>query len=365
MALPLDSIIKLWDKNPRIRLLTFAFAIVLCFFFYGIMQEKIMRTCYGGEFIDGKCNGERFKYEMCLVFTYTTWNFLVARFLISINNRVQIFHDDEEDETHRGWYALCAVCNIGAILCSNMALRHINYPTQIIAKSCKPIPVMVLGYIIAKKHYTIQRYFFILILVAGVVLFNYKEGNHQSGEENSYLGLILVGISIVSGGTLGGIEERMRKTTKPRALEIMFNINLFSALFLSIAILLSLEFMTFYHFVSRYPEVLAKIAGAAFITALGQVFVFLTIANFGALPTSIATTTRKFFNVLVSVIFFGNTLITRQWIAVVIVFGALFADSFFGNKEIFNKNKENVKNTDVEKNAEMESLKTAEGNERV
>jgi UDP-galactose transporter B1 len=65
-------------------------------------------------------------------------------------------------------------------------------------------------------------------------------------------------------------------------------------------------------------------------SALGQFFIFLTVSDFGPLPCSIITTTRKFFTVLGSVILFGNTLLPRQWFATAIVFTGLFLDSIYG-----------------------------------
>jgi UDP-galactose transporter B1 len=44
------------------------------------------------------------------------------------------------------------------------------------------------------------------------------------------------------------------------------------------------------------------------------------IADYGALPCSIVTTTRKFFTVMASVLYFGNQLSGRQWIGAVLVF---------------------------------------------
>ncbi len=56
----------------------------------------------------------------------------------------------------------------------------------------------------------------------------------------------------------------------------------------------------------------------------------MTVSNFGPLPCSIATTTRKFFTILCSVIFFGNPLVNTQWLAVFLVFLGLGMDAYFG-----------------------------------
>ena len=61
-----------------------------------------------------------------------------------------------------------------------------------------------------------------------------------------------------------------------------------------------------------------------------QNFIFLTVTHYGPLTTSIITTTRKFFTILASVLLFGNTLLTRQWVGVVMVFVGLGIDAYFG-----------------------------------
>ena len=69
---------------------------------------------------------------------------------------------------------------------SNKALMWVNYPTQVIGKSCKPIPIMVLGVLFGKKRYSLAKYFFIVLIVAGVVLFMYKDdgkGGKAEGEQ--------------------------------------------------------------------------------------------------------------------------------------------------------------------------------------
>jgi hypothetical protein len=54
------------------------------------------------------------------------------------------------------------------------------------------------------------------------------------------------------------------------------------------------------------------------------------VTTFGPLTCSIVTTTRKFFTILVSVLFYGNSLVSRQWLGVVFVFLGLGLDSMFG-----------------------------------
>merc|ERR1711990_1042816 len=94
------------------------------------------------------------------------------------------------------------------------------------------------------------------------------------------------------------------------------------------------ELWEFYQFAFiKHPGILLEIPLLALASALGQFFIFMTVSDFGPLPCSIITTTRKFFTVLASVIFFGDSLVTRQWIGTVFVFAGIFLDGLYGKQK--------------------------------
>lgn len=45
---------------------------------------------------------------------------------------------------------------------------------QVLGKSVKPVPVMLLGVLVARKRYPWTKWFYVLLIVFGVVLFMYK-----------------------------------------------------------------------------------------------------------------------------------------------------------------------------------------------
>lgn len=61
--------------------------------------------------------------------------------------------------------------------------------------------------------------------------------------------------------------------------------------------------------------------------AIGQLFIFGTIKRFGSLVNTLICTTRKFFNILLSVLWNGNPLLPQQWLAVLLVFAGLLTSS--------------------------------------
>ena len=71
------------------------------------------------------------------------------------------------DTTPKWMHAFCSLTYLGAMLASNEALQHISYPTQVLGKSVKPVPVMILGVLIARKRYHLMKYFGVLTIVFG------------------------------------------------------------------------------------------------------------------------------------------------------------------------------------------------------
>merc|ERR1719312_2465674 len=241
-----------------------------------------------------------------------------------------------EDTTKSSFYACASFTYLLAMVTSNKALSWVNYPTQVIGKSCKPIPVMVLGVLVGRKKYPALKYLFILMIVAGVALFMYKDkGAKSSGSSNSLIGIgeILLLISLTCDGLTGAVQERMKLEHQTKSGHMMMSMNKWSIGYLAVALAMTGEGVEFIGFIQRHPHVLWQLASFSVASALGQFFIFLCVSDFGPLPCSIITTTRKFFTVLASVIFFGNSLITRQWLGTLLVFTGIFLDGLYGKQK--------------------------------
>lgn len=240
---------------------------------------------------------------------------------------------EPKDTTHHGYYSSGALVNLLGGIAGYMSLQWVNYPTQVLAKSTKPISVLIMGVLLAKKSYKLTKYFFVLIIVTGVALFIYNgEGSTSKKKDLFGIGECLLVLSLMMDGLLGVMQDNMRATSKPSAMNFMYSTNLWGSGFLGIALLASGEGASFIKFVVKHPSVLHDLSVLVVTGCFGQVFIYMLISQFGALVTSIVTTTRKFFTVLFSVLYFGNHLTTQQWIATGLVFCGLFADIVFGSQ---------------------------------
>lgn len=248
---------------------------------------------------------------------------------------ILLVRKEPKDTTHQGYYSSGALVNLLGGIAGYMSLQWVNYPTQVLAKSTKPISVLIMGVLLAKKSYKLTKYFFVLIIVTGVGLFIYKgDGNGATAKKKDLFGIgeCLLVLSLMMDGLLGVMQDSMRATSKPSAMSFMYSTNLWGTGFLGVALVASGEGLNFVKFVTKHPSVLHDLSMLVVTGCIGQVFIYMLISQFGSLITSIVTTTRKFFTVLFSVLYFGNHLTTQQWIATGLVFCGLFADIVFGSQ---------------------------------
>ncbi|ALC45702.1 CG5802 [Drosophila busckii] len=308
------------------RFAIYAIGIFFSYFLYGIVQEKLTRGRYGDEVQPDGAVGERFTFTLALVFVQCLCNYLFAKGMLTVKPQ-------KEDTTHYVQYAACSLTYLLAMVSTNMALRWVPYPTAVVGKSAKPIPVMILGVLIGRKSYSWTRYACVLTIVLGVILFMYKESKVSNlPKETTGLGELLLFLSLAMDGLTGAIQERMRAASAPSGQQMMLSMNYWSTIMLGAAMLITGEGKEFVQFALRHSEVWVHLSLIALCGALGQLFIFLMVAGFGPLACSVVTTTRKFFTVLCSVMLFGNVLIARQWFGAVLVFAALFTDMMYGKK---------------------------------
>jgi len=322
----LDSLLQeSMDRlGSRLKFGLCAAGIFVCYFYYGILQEKITRGVYG----EGE-EEEKFTYIMALVAFQCAVNYLYA--LVMGRTVLQ----QGEDSTRSSYYMLAALTYLLAMVTSNKALAWVNYPTQVIGKSCKPIPVMVLGVVVGRKSYPLLKYLFILMIVAGVALFMYKDSAAAKGGGEGTVGVgeLLLITSLTCDGLTGAVQERMKAEHGTKSGHMMLAMNKWSVVYLSLGLLATGEGLAFLAFLQRHPGVLGQLLAISVASALGQFFIFMTVSDFGPLPCSIVTTTRKFFTVLASVVLFGNSLVGRQWLGCFFVFTGIFLDGLYGKQK--------------------------------
>jgi UDP-galactose transporter B1 len=313
------------QSNELLRFGACASGICFCYWFYGIMQENLLtQSKLGATFV-------LVTQTVANVFVALLWQRLEGRgsqksSSLSMSGRV----------LRHPLLLLTSAVYVFAMACSNEALQFVSYPTAVLAKSCKLIPTMIMGWLLEKRLYSVQQWASALFISAGISLFHISRIHHHPGTEDvsfhdgAWKGMSLLCISLLMDGCLGacqGVLKRKDPTGKkrpPTAVETMLYINIYALLFLIPMAVSSGQMKVGLQTLPQDRTLFLTILVLNGVVSIGQIFIFLTITWYSSLVCTTITTTRKFFTILFSVLYFGHRFSMNQWIAVSLVFGGLY-----------------------------------------
>ena len=289
--------------------LAFACAgIFFSFSYFAVLQEDVYKKKYGAD-------EERFAFTFLALAVERGVNTLIAMLgvLALGGSGVTIPHADIFNS---------GVSQMLAMAASNEALRYVSFPTQVLGKSCKMVPVMAGGIVLGGKRYSTIEYLQVVLITIGVCVFNFGGKSKGGGSDSSY-GLALIAVSLLMDAVTGGLQDKVKKrtkelnpgakATKPTMHESMLYTNLSGFL-----VAVALAFGTGQagpglDFCRRNPEVMTAILIYSLSSAVGQNFIYFTITQFNPLILSTVTTTRKIFSTVYSVLRNpANSLATMQ-----------------------------------------------------
>lgn len=235
-------------------------------------------------------------------------------------------------EVLKGYFRVALSGSIGSPF-GYAALKHVNFPTMILAKSCKLVPVMIMNWLVYRKRFESYKYVTVALITLGVSGFMLFEP-HRGGKAetaNSIWGLSLLLVNLLIDGATNSWQDQMFMFYKIKSLQMMFFMSMFSAALMFSWLVLSpwtSELANALAFIAEYPSVLGDLALFCLCGALGQLFIFMTIEKFGSLSLVTVTVTRKLFTILLSLFWFNHQLRPVQWLFVALVFAALAIESY-------------------------------------
>eukprot|EP00560_Eucampia_antarctica_P002768 CAMPEP_0197834000 /NCGR_PEP_ID=MMETSP1437-20131217/20857_1 /TAXON_ID=49252 ORGANISM="Eucampia antarctica, Strain CCMP1452" /NCGR_SAMPLE_ID=MMETSP1437 /ASSEMBLY_ACC=CAM_ASM_001096 /LENGTH=411 /DNA_ID=CAMNT_0043438371 /DNA_START=95 /DNA_END=1330 /DNA_ORIENTATION=+ len=228
-------------------------------------------------------------------------------------------------------FAISGAAQVSAKACTSLALANgLSFPVATLAKSGKMAPVMAGSLLLGGASYTVRQYLQVAAIIGGtaIVSMGKKKGGSTS---NSSVGVTYIILSLVLDGVTAGFQKRLKSATaaagvKPKPYDFMFWTNLFMCLTAAVIATGLGEISTGLAFCSANPEIFTKIVKFALCSAVGQSFIFYTIANFDPLVLSTVTTTRKIFSVLLSIFLKGHSLSLTGWSGIGLACGGIVSE---------------------------------------
>lgn len=297
--------------------------LVICFL--GIMGSFVAY----GLLLEYATSGGKHLHELSFLF--------VTSLLYTVTASVGRYIRQEKPSTiPPAQFAILGLPSMGSTFFSVRALRYVIFPIQVLAKSCKPVPIMLMGAVMGKR-YPLKKYLKVGLIVAGVGLFmgggdkKKKAGGNDDDKDTSsqLIGIAFLFISLCFDGGTGAYEDKLMSVHKIGPFDLMYNIQLGKTILAGIGLIVLNQVHIFARMVQDMGFLLVALGLSG---AIGQVFIFITIAKFGALTCAIIGLARKVATLVASIYFYGHTLNRIQAAGLCLAIGAMVNDFFAKNK---------------------------------
>ena len=269
-------------------------------------------------------DGERFTDSQFLVFINRILALLVAGVYLRLTSQPR-------DRAPFYQYSYSSISNTLSSWCQYEALKFVSFPTQVLAKASKVIPVMIMGKIVSHRTYPWHEYLTAGLLSVGVALFllaaDPSAETHTT--ETTFAGVIILLGYMMFDSFSSNWQSEVFSTYKVSSVQMMFGTNTFSCLFTVTSLLFRGVFFSCLNFLFLHSEFALHAGLLSICSAIGQLFIFNTIRIFGPIVFTLIMVTRQAMSIFLSCIFYHHVLTTQALFGVFVVFLALLLKTYF------------------------------------
>eukprot|EP00794_Sanderia_malayensis_P004652 gene4652-5260_t len=220
-------------------------------------------------------------------------------------------------------YTLLAFLTVATMGLSNTSLGYLNYPTQVIFKCCKLIPVMFGGILIQGKRYSRLDFISCLCMSVGLIFFTLAD--IEVSPSFNPTGVLLISMALCADAVIGNVQEKAMLMFDAANNEVVLYSYSIGFLYILFGLGISGGLKNAFLFCLQFP---LRTYGYAAIFSLsgylGLSYVLTLVRKFGALLAVTVTTCRKAVTIILSFLFFAKPFtITYVWAGCVVLAGIL------------------------------------------
>ncbi|EFN88690.1 Adenosine 3'-phospho 5'-phosphosulfate transporter 1 [Harpegnathos saltator] len=305
-----------------------ALLLIYCFFglqvsylSWGYLQEKIMTQ----EYEDVSGNKALFQDSQFLVFVNRILAFLMSGIYLLIKHQPQ-------HKTPLYKYAFCSLSNIMSSWCQYEALKYVSFPTQVLAKASKIIPVMIMGKIVSRTSYEYYEYVIAALISIGMTLFMLDSSDYKNDGATTLTGVILLGGYLVLDSFTSTWQNALFVEYGATSVQMMCAVNMFSCLLTAMSLFQQSSFPQIFSFMLTYPRFIVDCLLISICSASGQLYIFYTISKFGPVTFVIIMTIRQGLAILLSCLIYHHQITVIGVFGVLLVFGSVFLRIYCTNR---------------------------------
>ncbi|UJR14986.1 hypothetical protein I4U23_001964 [Adineta vaga] len=241
---------------------------------------------------------------------------------------------DQRRASYRSYITL-AILTVTTMGLSNYAVVYLNYPTQVMFKCCKLIPVLIGGIIIQRKTFNRYDVAAACCMSIGLIFFTLADSKVQP-RFNLY-GVLIICSALVADAAIGNYQEKIMKEHHVSNVEIVFYSFTFGFAFVLCGLLSTNTFFSSLEFWNKHP---GPTYGYGLIFAivgyLGIDIVLTLIKEYGALICVTVTTCRKAITIVLSFTLFSKPFVFDYvWSGLIVIVG-IYLNVYSRNQTVFN-----------------------------
>jgi len=314
---------KAQSLGRKCVLITFcSTGLLTSYLVWGLLQERIMAVRYSSE--NGTGPEEHFGNSLFLEFMNRILALVFAIVILLV--RRQPVHTAPMYK-----YSYNALSNVMSSWCQYEALKYVSFPVQVLAKAAKVIPVMLMGKVVSRKTYSLLEYITAAMISTGLFMFVMSTDAASRGSKavtSTVSGMVLLAGYLGFDAFTSNWQSELYRVHKMSSTQMMAGSNLFAVVFAGVSLIEQGGFVEAVYFMIRHPPFISHVAVMSITSAVGQLFIYFTIAEFGPVTFTIIMTVRQGFAIMLSCIIYRHSVSLYGVVGIAVCFTAIFIRTY-------------------------------------
>mmetsp|Transcript_163344 Transcript_163344/g.313748 ORF Transcript_163344/g.313748 Transcript_163344/m.313748 type:complete len:464 (+) Transcript_163344:69-1460(+) len=215
--------------------------------------------------------------------------------------------------------------------CQYECLHYVTFPTQVVFKSAKIVPTMVINTMVNFVVQPLSDYLQAIVITICVIGFSLLTEDGSGGESNTFIGLFMLSIFLL-GDALTSNGEKFIYTQYPSFsnTQMMFAMGVVGMCYSGVlSAFTDGGYPVMFAFISKHPECLTQILALSLCSMSGQYLIYYIIQRHGPVVMAIMMTVRQILSIFVSAALYGHVIPTEAIILAFVCFAIVLAKPIY------------------------------------
>eukprot|EP00667_Euglena_gracilis_P013256 EG_transcript_13653 len=313
------GLIDISHLSPVAQFTVCLLGLLVFYIAYGLLQELVTT--------------EFKRHKKRLGWFMTTVQFSTAVVVSSVQRRsAKGFHSHHHKldvPVPRSLYVAIGCLAVLSMGLSNVSCELLNYSTQVMFKSSKLIPVMIIGVLVLRKKYRLLTYCASVLISMGLAAL--AVADQQASPHFEGLGVLLVCLSVFAGASVGNLQEYIFRTYRPSETEVLLSTKLWGFVFVLGITTLTGQLSVGVSYAYDKPWAVVHMMALAITSVLGEYFGMLLTSLFGVLVAVTAGSCRKALTLYLSLLAFPKPFTLLHFFGTVGIFSGILLNVYVQN----------------------------------